>query len=132
MLGFTRRETGVLLFLVVSFFAGLGVRMYRYRWAGLPEISEEMSDCQDETEVNISDEREGSNRGGETVSIVVSLNRAAKEELETLPRVGPVLAGRIVAYRERHGAFRSIDELVEVEGVGEKTVEKLRPYVTVD
>ena len=48
----------------------------------------------------------------------VDLNRASAAELETLPGVGPVLAGRIVAYRDENGPFISIDQLIEVPGIG--------------
>ena len=50
----------------------------------------------------------------------LNLNTATAEELMTLPGIGEVLAGRIVAYRAAHGSFSSIDELAQVEGIGEK------------
>lgn len=59
----------------------------------------------------------------------VPLNTAAAEELEMLPGIGPVLAERIVRYRQEHGPFQSVDDLLQVEGIGEKTVEKLRDRV---
>ena len=60
----------------------------------------------------------------------LNLNTATAEELMTLPGIGEVLAGRIVAYREAHGSFSSIDELAEVEGIGEKRIDAIRDYVT--
>ncbi len=62
---------------------------------------------------------------------VVNVNTATVEQLQLLPRVGPALAGRIVEFREANGPFESIDELVAVRGIGEKSLEKLRPHVTV-
>jgi competence protein ComEA len=62
--------------------------------------------------------------------VLVNLNTAAQAELETLPDVGPVTALAIVAWREEHGGFTSVDELLEVDGIGEVTLEKLAPYVT--
>jgi competence protein ComEA len=62
---------------------------------------------------------------------LVNLNTAAQAELETLPDVGPVTALAIVAWRDEHGGFTSVDELLEVDGIGEVTLEKLTPYVTV-
>lgn len=59
----------------------------------------------------------------------VSLNQATAAQLEELPGVGPVLAGRIVAWRESHGPFRSVDELDEVAGIGAALLEQLRPQV---
>ena len=56
----------------------------------------------------------------------VSLNQATTGELETLPGIGPSKAAAIIKYREEVGAFKSIDELTNVSGIGEKTLEKLR------
>jgi competence protein ComEA len=61
----------------------------------------------------------------------VNLNTASAAQLQELPGVGPVLAQRIVDYRERHGGFRSVDELREVTGIGEATFAELQPLVTV-
>jgi competence protein ComEA len=61
----------------------------------------------------------------------VDLNTASLEQLETLPRVGPVLAQRIVDFRTSHGAFRSVDELQQVPGIGPSTMADLRGLVTV-
>lgn len=60
----------------------------------------------------------------------VALNTATAEQLEKLPRVGPKLAQRIVEYRTQHTAFRSVDELRNVKGVGAKMLESLRPHLT--
>jgi competence ComEA-like helix-hairpin-helix protein len=56
----------------------------------------------------------------------VDLNQASLEELESLPRIGPVLAGRIVTDRELHGPYASIEELERVSGIGPRTVQGLR------
>lgn len=61
---------------------------------------------------------------------VVNLNTATMEELQRLPRVGPALAGRITAYRERR-PFRRIRELRRVRGIGHRTFVRLRPHVSV-
>ena len=61
----------------------------------------------------------------------VNLNLASQAELESLPDVGPVTAQSIISWREERGGFTSVDELLEVDGIGEKTLAKLAPYVTV-
>ena len=61
----------------------------------------------------------------------VNLNTATMEQLETLPRVGPALAQRILDWREANGRFSSIDDLTSVTGIGAKTFEGLRDLVTV-
>jgi len=62
---------------------------------------------------------------------LVNLNTATQTELETLPDVGPVTALAIVSWRDQHGGFTSVDELLEVDGIGEATLSNLAPYVTV-
>ncbi|OAH09576.1 ComEA family DNA-binding protein [Streptomyces jeddahensis] len=59
----------------------------------------------------------------------VSLNTATAEQLDTLPGVGPVLAQHIIAYRTQHGGFRSVDELREVNGIGDRRFADLQNLV---
>lgn len=62
----------------------------------------------------------------------VDLNAAGPKKLEELPGVGPVLAERIVQYREEKGGFSSVDELTEVGGIGSAKLQGLKEEVTVD
>jgi len=59
----------------------------------------------------------------------VSLSSATAEQLDTLPGVGPVTAEKIVAYRQQHGAFRSVDELDAISGIGPSRIANLRGLV---
>ena len=61
---------------------------------------------------------------------LVNLNTATSEQLDTLPGVGPVTAQKILQWRAAHGAFSAVDELLEVDGIGEKTLADLAPLVT--
>ncbi|MBI5005638.1 MAG: helix-hairpin-helix domain-containing protein [Nitrosomonadales bacterium] len=61
----------------------------------------------------------------------VDLNTASKAELEAVKGVGAAKADAILEYRKQHGAFKSVDELGEVKGFGDKSVEKLRNEFTV-
>ena len=61
----------------------------------------------------------------------INLNTAGKDELMTIKGLGEVLAERILDYRERHGGFDSLEELMEVEGIGEKRFASWKPYLTV-
>jgi competence protein ComEA len=76
---------------------------------------------------------DGAGTGGGTgpPAAKINLNTAGVEELATLPRVGPVLAQRIVDWRKQHGRFRSVEELDAVEGVGPKLLAALLPLVRI-
>jgi len=67
---------------------------------------------------------------GEAIS-PVNLNTATGVELETLPGIGPVTAAAILQWRTEMGAFSSVDELLEVSGIGDATLSELAPYVYV-
>jgi competence protein ComEA len=62
---------------------------------------------------------------------LVNLYTATNEQLQTLPGVGPVLAERIIAYREQHGGFASVADLRHVTGIGDSRFEELKDLVTV-
>lgn len=63
-------------------------------------------------------------------SKAVNINTGSIEQLSLLPRVGPVVAQRIVDFREKNGRFKSLEDLMLVPGVGEKTFELIRPHIT--
>jgi competence protein ComEA len=60
----------------------------------------------------------------------VNINDATREELERLPGIGPALAARIIAHRERFGRFRRAEHLLLVRGISERRFRQLRPHVT--
>jgi competence protein ComEA len=62
----------------------------------------------------------------------IDINAADAGQLERLPDIGPSLAGRIVAHRDAHGRFHSVEQLAEVAGIGPRRAEALRPYVLVE
>ncbi|HMF08775.1 MAG TPA: ComEA family DNA-binding protein [Thermoanaerobaculia bacterium] len=68
---------------------------------------------------------------GEEKAARINLNTASVEELITLPGIGPSYAKRIVDYREKNGGFKRVEDLLNVQGIGEKTLEKIRDRVTV-
>lgn len=62
----------------------------------------------------------------------ININTAGPAELDTLPRIGPALAQRIIDFRDANGPFRSLQDLERVSGIGPKTVERLAPHITFD
>lgn len=66
-----------------------------------------------------------------TGGALVNLNTADTTVLDSLPGVGPVTAQAIVRWRERNGRFRAVDDLLEVSGIGEATLAKIAPHVTI-
>jgi competence protein ComEA len=62
---------------------------------------------------------------------LVDLNNASSAELERLPGVGPRMAERIIEYRDRTGGFKKIEELMNVQGIGEKIFLNLKPLITI-
>jgi competence protein ComEA len=74
----------------------------------------------------------GSGAGaGAASSGPVDLNTATIDQLDTLPGVGPATAQAIVSYRDQHGRFAAVDDLLDVRGIGDAKLEQLRPLVTV-
>jgi len=69
-------------------------------------------------------------RSSHRIEFVLNVNRARWPELSALPRIGETLAKRIVESRRQEGPFRSVDDLQRVRGIGSRTVERIRPYVS--
>ena len=68
--------------------------------------------------------------GADADATLIDINAASAQELETLPGIGPVLAGRIIEHREQNGSFQRTDQLTAVRGIGAATYERIRPLVT--
>ncbi|WP_246940538.1 helix-hairpin-helix domain-containing protein [Bacillus pinisoli] len=75
----------------------------------------------EETSLQVSEQEDG----------LININEADQSELETLPGIGPSKAAAIIAYREENGPFQSIDDLGNVSGIGEKSLEKLRDLIRI-
>ncbi len=70
------------------------------------------------------------NTGEQTVEKAININEATVKELAALPGIGKKKAEAIVAYRNENGQFNSIDDLKKVEGIGKKTLEKIKEQIT--
>ncbi len=62
---------------------------------------------------------------------VVNINTASEKELKLLPRIGDVVAKRIVEFREKNGKFQKLEDLMLVKGIGKKMFETLKPYIAI-
>lgn len=111
MIRFTKDEKIILLFLLASLFVGTAVLYYK-RTHPRPSCTIEF----DEREIEESKK--------------VNINKATKEELTLLKGIGPVLAGRIVSYREKYGHFQEREDIKLVKGIGNKVYEKIRKNIT--
>ncbi len=65
------------------------------------------------------------------IDITININTANFEQLQRLPNIGPKLAERIIKFREQNGTFKSVEDLDKVEGIGSKTIEKLKESASI-
>ena len=144
----TSTENKVILFLVASFVAGMGIRMFRSAWNPVPTFDYAASDSEFAARSAVAEQPDSLSPDEDSVAaaagekhaavstslssvVHVNLNTAGSDELVGLPGIGPAMAGRIIAYRNQHGKFISVDDLSNVRGIGKKKLERLRPYCTV-
>ncbi len=116
MIFLTRGERTILLGLSLCAIVGIGLNAYR---AAHDRVTVTVMRREEPTAWDAA--LEASRR--------VALNAATASELERLPGIGPTLAARIIAYRQTHGPFQSLDELHNVQGIGPVTLSRIRPYV---
>jgi len=70
-------------------------------------------------------------KAAKSQAVAVDINKATADDLQKLPGIGPGLAKQIVAYREKHGPFRRVEDLMAIKGIGFKKWKEIRPYVRV-
>ncbi|HIF83516.1 MAG TPA: helix-hairpin-helix domain-containing protein [Candidatus Marinimicrobia bacterium] len=84
--------------------------------------------------MRVAEEKEknpGENRQTQLLKSV-NINTSNKADMMTIPGIGPVTAERIILHREDHGLFNSVEELLNVKGLGPKTLEKIRTYIKIE
>jgi comEA protein len=70
-------------------------------------------------------------KAAKPLSMAIDINKATVNDLQKLPGIGPGLAKQIVAYREKNGPFRRVEDLMVIKGIGLKKWKEIRPYVRV-
>ena len=79
-----------------------------------------------------TDSTEGDLKSEEpAIDIRININSASADELTQLPGIGPVIANKIVAYRNEHGNFKSVEDLTNVNGIGDSRLAEIIDYITV-
>lgn len=115
---------GMFLMLIIGVFIG------RNSISGMVVITEapiaQVQDNEVSHDVNSTDHNTNSSEIGK-----ININTASMSLLQTLPNIGETLAKRIVDYRNEHGDFTAPEDLLLVEGIGEKRLEQIREYITV-
>ncbi|MBI5021939.1 MAG: helix-hairpin-helix domain-containing protein [Ignavibacteriales bacterium] len=146
-LGFTKNETRIILFLVLIFLAGIGIKLFKSSYTSKPSYDFSSIDSEFYTrsatgdsvssELSAIENQKDKSTGGDRsiskgkYSTSVDINSASIAELMALPGIGEGIAKNIIAYRKSNGNFKSVSDLKKVGGIGDKKFEKLLPLVTV-
>lgn len=128
---FTRNEQKVFLFLSVVFLAGVAVKAYKAYI--VPDRAPVFDYSVSDSIFTARSAQLMSDSAGRQQSVVrvIDLNSATKSDLMSLPGIGDAMAERILLYRTEQGRFRSVAELKNIKGIGEKKFEKLKLLVEV-
>ena len=131
---FTQQEKLIIKFLLGVIMLGIVVTGYRH-WFGesVPSAEKEILAFQ-AAAVRVAEEKEknpNENRKNHLLKSV-NINTSDKADIMTIPRIGPVTAERIILHREDHGLYNSVEELLNVKGIGPKTLEKIRTYIKIE
>jgi competence protein ComEA len=97
----------------------------------IAELRQQNEELRQQLSENSSKSIAGTENIKEDQSDKININTADATELDKLPGIGPARAADIIAYRESHGGFKSIEELKNIKGIGDKTFENLKDLVTV-
>jgi len=167
MLGFTKQEQGIVLFLIFSLLVGASVQLYDrfFDETIAVKINQEFVDEFNAKSEKINSQplqepdpplekdkviRENGALASKEAQVkkktnvqsipedntnefaLIDINFAGEEELQLIPRIGPVLAQRIIQYRQENGRFGRVEELKQVKGIGNATFKKIVPYISIN
>jgi len=166
MLGFTKQEQGIVLFLIFSLLVGASVQLYNrfFKETLALEINQEFVDefkaksekinsqpfqepdrnlqqksiignndlGSKETQVKKKKDAQRVPEDNTSEFALIDINSASEEELQLVPRIGPVLAQRIIQFRQENGQFDRLEELKQVKGIGKATFKRIVPYISIN
>lgn len=143
---FTKQERTVIIFLLCGILIGAGVKLYNSKFIANTDSFQGEKERLNELEIRIKEKASliDSNLAADNLllaksqlsstsnlNLIININTANVEELTNLPKVGPVLAERIVEYRNINGLFKNIDEIKKVKGIGDKKLASIKPHITI-
>lgn len=126
-----KKQPIYLLFLAGALFAGITLGFFLGRNLTQGDVMVSLPESMYTEPTQASTAASVETTGAEEVSFPLDINQADLEALQALPGIGEVLAGRIIAYRDENGPFSSPDQLMNVEGIGEKRLEAILDYITI-
>lgn len=126
-----KKQPIYLLFLAGALFAGITLGFFLGRNLTRGDVIVSLPESMYTEPTQVSTAASVETTGAEEVSFPLDINQADSEALQALPGIGEVLAGRIIAYRDENGPFSSPDQLMNVEGIGEKRLEAILDYITI-
>lgn len=126
-----KKQPIYLLFLAGALFAGITLGFFLGRNLTRGDVMVSLPESMYTEPTQASTAASVETTGAEEVSFPLDINQADSEALQALPGIGEVLAGRIIAYRDENGPFSSPDQLMNVEGIGEKRLEAILDYITI-
>lgn len=126
---------GGLIFIIV---AGLGVIGYdKFHRNNINRENQAIAELKNQNELlrqqlsNQSQQQVAGATTAESISDKININTADATELDKIPSIGPARAADIIAYRESHGGFKTIEEIKNIKGIGDKTFEQMADLITV-
>lgn len=149
MLNLTHQERLVIQFLIAFFLIGTAMHFYKEKTrqpddalismqskeaSQFRQMAQRVDSLYAATEINEASKPRKAEKPAKpkTVSRPVKLNTASKEDLMSLPRIGSVTADSIINFRTKNGKFSTLEDLLKIKGISEKTLERIKGEVTIE
>jgi competence protein ComEA len=139
-IGFTKNELRIVLFLIVAFMIGGGIKIYKsysdsdqpFNYTGSDKLFQHLSQTNAVAAVDSSNQIYISKDGKSKPELSphsININAKDKSELMKLPGIGETTAKRIIEFREKNGPFKKESDLLKVKGIGKKKLEQIKQYI---